>query len=340
MEKESIPKITERQSAGFYALKGIAILMVVCAHMTASKELDASGEFARNLRSIAGTLGVPCFFFASGFFFRRSPGDSAAFWRKKASTIIVPWLIGATVTFALYSLKDRNAADLAVRFVKWFLGIGSWLYYMSVLLCCFVWFKFVTGRVNIWLTFALTCASLVMTRLGIIPDTEWFTSYVNPFNWLGFFGLGVLARWSERFALFEKKRPALLALGALSLVAGGACRFYFNDFVDASGKSLSGYASFFAIPTELGTLAVALALASLTAKNKLIVDVGKKSFAIYLYHMPFVSVVNLLVPQREPIGILIAPVVALAFVYLAFVVLEFVAKKARCEGALKYLGLR
>lgn len=340
MEKESIPKITERQSAGFYALKGIAIFVVVGAHLVASADLEPLSLSVCRLRALIGHAGVIGFLFASGFFFKRAPGDSVAFWRKKASTIVVPWLIGAVVTFALYNLRDRNAADLAVRFVKWFLGIGSWLYYLSVLLCSFVWFKFVTGRVNIWLTFALTCASLVMTRLGLIPENDWFTPYVNPFNFIGFFGLGILARQSRRFVLFEERRPVLCALGLLTFIVCVGCRFYFNDFVDEDGNKVIAYLSFFAVPLELGALAVALALARLTAKSKLIVDVGKKSFAIYLYHLPFVGVVSRLVPQREPIGILIAPVVALAFVYLAFVVLEFVAKKARCEGALKYLGLR
>ena len=344
MENESIPPITERQSAAFYALKGLAIIPVVCAHCTNGAGGGDLAALLFKLRSIVGTLGVPCFFFASGYFYKRLSGDALNFWRKKIPTIFVPWLVAAILTFAYWTLKDRNFADLLVRFVKWFLGIGSWFYFMTALICCFAWFKMAKDRFDLWTTMALTIGSMVATRLGYIPKGEWFTEYVNPFNWLGFFALGIWARRYAEKRLFEQKRPVWFALGLFALIAGVRARFYYNDFADAEGNPIVGYFSFFALPIELGALVVALGLANLLRKSRFFVDLGKKSFAVYFYHMPIVGIVCALFKRFEgpatPVLVVAAPLVAVLVAYLALLLLEFVAKKLRLTPALTLLGLR
>ncbi len=234
----ALPPVTERQSSAFYVLKGLAIISVICAHFVMGAADGDAAALAEKLRSVCGNLGVPCFFFAAGFFYRRSPRDFAPFWKKKLTTVVLPWFIGACVTFALYSFKDRNFADVPQRFCMWFLGLGSWLYFTTALMFCFAWFKVVTGRVNIWLTVALTVASVYMTRLGLIPYCEWFTAYVNPFNWFGFFGLGILARRSESLRLFEKKRPVLFVFGAALAALGVYGRFLTGKKCDLEIKEI------------------------------------------------------------------------------------------------------
>ena len=333
----ALPPVTERQSSAFYVLKGLAIISVICAHFVMGAADGDAAALAEKLRSVCGNLGVPCFFFAAGFFYRRSPRDFAPFWKKKLATVVLPWFIGACVTFALYSFKDRNFADVPQRFCMWFLGLGSWLYFTTALMFCFAWFKVVTGRVNIWLTVALTVASVYMTRLGLIPYCEWFTAYVNPFNWFGFFGLGILARRSESLRLFEKKRPVLFVFGAALAALGVYGRFYFDDF---SIELPSGYASAFAIPIEIGAGVVLIGLANLFAKSALLKDLGKKSFAIYLYHMPFVGLIKQLIPQSSVVGIILAPLAVAFALQLGFRILEWLAGRFRCAQILTYLGIR
>ena len=89
----ALPPITERQSAAFYVLKGLAIISVICAHFVMGAADGDAAALAEKLRSVCGNLGVPCFFFAAGFFYRRSPGDFAPFWKKKLTTVVLPWFI-------------------------------------------------------------------------------------------------------------------------------------------------------------------------------------------------------------------------------------------------------
>lgn len=334
-----LPPVTEHQSSAFYVLKGLAILWVISGHFGHGATAGEMAELAEKLRNVLCVIGVPCFFFAAGFFYRRSFRDFAPFWQKKLTTIVLPWFIGAFVTFALYSFKDHNFADIPQRFCMWFFGLGSWFYFMTGLVFCFAWFKIVTGRTNIWLTVALTVASIYMTRLGLIPYCKWFTAYVNPFNWFGFFGLGILARRSESLRLFEKKRPVLLFLFGLALAALGVYgRFYFNDL--SMNLPSGGYSSAFAVPIEVGSGIVLIGLANLFAKSSLLKDLGKKSFAIYLYHMPFVGLVKQLIPQSSVAGIVVAPIAVALVLLLGFRILEQLAGKFHCARILTYLGIR
>ena len=63
----ALPPVTERQSAAFYVLKGLAIISVICAHFVMGAADGDAAALAEKLRSVCGNLGVPCFFlWASG----------------------------------------------------------------------------------------------------------------------------------------------------------------------------------------------------------------------------------------------------------------------------------
>ena len=125
--------------------------------------------------------------------------------------------------------------------------------------------------------------------------------------------------------------------GAALAALGVYGRFYFDDF---SIELPSGYASAFAIPIEIGAGVVLIGLANLFAKSALLKDLGKKSFAIYLYHMPFVGLIKQLIPQSSVVGIILAPLAVAFALQLGFRILEWLAGRFRCAQILTYLGIR
>ena len=337
---EQLPPITERQSAAFFAFKGLAICAIVGAHIVRPSNL---GNLAENVYLWRCTIAQSAllFFFASGFFYKRTRGDSRSFWSKKFKTIVVPWLIAAAITFLYFTIKNRDfSSDIVERFFKWTIGVGTYFYFMTVLVCSFVYFKIVTGAPNLWMTFALTIASLISMRLGIVPAPNPAAFFLNPFNFFGFFALGILARRSQRLALLEKKRPILYAFGILLFIASGCARFYVNDFDDEAVRQC-GFLSYFIAPAGVGLIITLCALSDLLRRSRLLRDIGKKSFVIYLYHMPIAGIVGrLLIRQNNALAIIAAPILVTFITYAALVLFEKVMKKIGRDSVLTYVGLR
>ena len=127
--------------------------------------------------------------------------------------------------------------------------------------------------------------SLLLTATGVLApviNALHITNYLNVFNWVGIFALGMLAKQipAEKFYKFLKN-VRFFALGLFAVAVMLVC--VFDVWV--------GYFSYAGIWLELlGTLAILGVSTIRCFENKLVFDISNLSFTIYLTHMMVIGV--------------------------------------------------
>ena len=213
MVSESLPQINGLLSKRLYIMKALAILSVLFAHMPMP-------GFCGVVQTRAGVIGVVVFFTLSGFVFRRKP--LLDFWVGKLKSIVLPWLLAATITFVIHCLDDP--ADFGIlNWLLWTIGSRTLYYFVPMLLVCYATFFFfpLSSRGSLILM-GVGFASLLLTGTGIINFYQYSaftTNYLNPLNWLGYFAFGRWLRLNCAFEGFLNNKVVLgLATFALALL--------------------------------------------------------------------------------------------------------------------------
>lgn len=179
--------ITEKQSNSFWAIKAFAIFTVFFAHMPGH---SSNAEVFDRI----GLIGVPLFMLCAGFFYKKDPETGlGTFLNKKFKSLIIPWLVWGTITYCIHILKGIDVG--IVHYLKWILGIGTWLYFVPVLLCC----QILSRYLNNFVLLVLGLVSMFLSVYHVIPYNELFTPYVNPFNFVGYFAIGSLMRSYDKW---------------------------------------------------------------------------------------------------------------------------------------------
>lgn len=318
-------ELTKRQSDSLFVAKAFAILSVVCAHMSFTNEYF----FADTVRNCLGQIGVAIFFVISGFFYKRTNGDTKIFWAKKAKTALLPWVVLSSATFALSAILSGSLSGFPVSFIKYVLGIGSLYWYMSISFILFATFKFVTKKWQLIVCIIISIVSVYLTTFEIIPHNEYFNQYINPLNWIGFFALGLLLRQEN---LLEKiigiKVFAFSLVGLVISIVIAVLR----------GNEIKAYIDVTSIFTEVFGLILAINLSYLLANSKLLIDIGKKSFFIYLMHIQVAGLINTRLPYNEVFFIL-RPFIVLAVCYIIAVVFKLILKLLKLNKCNFVFGL-
>ncbi len=268
------------QSDFIWILKALAVLSIISAHVsgigntTTNRVAVAMSLFMQSF----GAVGVGVFFFLSGYlypFSRQKYTSFASFFRKKA-TMLIPWFFCGTLVYLYVAVrKGFHIIELLTSV----LGYYSSFWYMSILwILMLIFFQLYKSRLFLVISILLSIISSVIVGSQILPQTV-FHVYLNPFNWMIWFSLGIiineigldkLLRIVEKFKLpLSILMPLCFALLALW---GGNCHSYFQAWY---------------IPVELlsilALIAISLYIARVRART-LFIDVGKKSFSIYLLH--------------------------------------------------------
>lgn len=259
--------IGSEESQRIWSLKSIALISVFFAHMP----LGIDGTYMSYLFNLLGIVGVPSFFFLSGFL---DVGSCSNF-VTKAQRMMIPLLFWRTVTFiisvALNHGFSNSLSDLIFKWVKWVIGSGSIYYFVPVLLACILFASYVNEYI-------LIAMSLLSIGLGLqIPYGDMFTAYLNPFNFILYFSLGRLYRKSS-YVLKEKT----LVLLSIFLVVLYLCIWRMQP------------------PSYFNICYVPFSLVSLYLLNELLkkvnpswlVEIGKLSFVIYLSHIQCAGFIN------------------------------------------------
>ncbi|WP_228098854.1 acyltransferase [Pedobacter sp. MC2016-24] len=253
-------------------LKVFSIISVIMAH---SRSVDYG--FLSIITERLGTIGVVCFLFIAGYFFNPDKYGFKNFFYNKVTTILVPWVFTGTVVYLVI-----NRFELGT-WLNWLIGNGSYLYYLTTLMICYlIMFKIKNNKLKLGLLI-LTVTSLILTSFGYLDQisNRFFGisqvyNYLNCFNWLGFFILGMISRGkmesinaklAEHKYLFFLLFILFLGLGLLIEPEKG------------------GYFSKLAIPCEiLGAICFWNLSALSFFDNKYIYSISAFTFSIYLIH--------------------------------------------------------
>ncbi len=191
-----------------YFLKATAIITVALAH---SYYTELPYPELISILARISRLGVFVFFFLAGYFFH----ISSHFVSKKFLRIGVPWIVCACIMYG-YQCAHLHHAFTGMGLINYFIGNGTYLYFLSVLCGCYVlcWpcHKYPVLLVVYILALAISSylTDINVFSTDIHPD-QWFFCYLNPylnvFNWVGIFALGLwfqLSNKLEQLAQFTR----------------------------------------------------------------------------------------------------------------------------------------
>lgn len=301
----------------FYAYKAMAIVFVAMMHCvyTTRPVSRAAGAF--------GILGVPIFFFTSGFFFDRRE-STKVFWKKKMRSIVIPWILYGTLLY-LFACALNNFSKIELPFLRWIIGNGSWLYFVPVLIQCFILLRICDNKWFDMVVFLLFILSNVLCVRGIIEDLPWCSKNQMVLNWCGFFQLGMLARKNILAVMkFLNRKPVKAAAVGLWILS--AIYYFTTNHV--------GYWSPVALVHELlGIVAFFVIADTCLKKVNLLVDIGRNTYVIFFLHMQFgiPTVRRIFTPlgimKHEWLLFLLQPASIVLSVYAGIKVLQMISKK-------------
>ncbi|KQS48660.1 hypothetical protein ASG38_05850 [Flavobacterium sp. Leaf359] len=251
----------------FNVAKVFFILSVILAH---SRVNDSS--FYSAIAERLGCLGVITFFFISGYFFNISKYGVLGFFKKKITSIFIPWLFLGTLVFVFSDYpKSLNS------WLNWIIGNGTYLYYLTILIFCYLLFSFFNKKGASYFFIISTIISLFLTSFDFFGylDPYKINNYLNPFNWIGFFSLGHIMknRVIGLIPFLNKNAPYIL--------------FFYFIFIWISIKAEGhyGYFSKLAIPNEILGMTVIFSISSLKIfRKENFIKISEFTFSIYLIH--------------------------------------------------------
>ena len=306
-------------STMFSTARIYCLISIVAAH------LYFPGTFSTIVLFRLGTIGVVGFLAMAGYFYRPSKfGSFFNLLKKKVITLILPWFVMGMLTWGYNALLNPYRRS-AIELVKWVLGNGTFLYYMPVLMFCFVLF-YKNNTTTLSVAILVNVASIVLTAAGVVKpiiETLHITSYLNPLNWIGFFAAGMLLqRINEERILFFLKRYRYLFIVVFVI-----CFVFALVFEDIK----LDYFSYLAIPYEVvGILAVFSVSTFVITDKKFFSYLSSSSFTIYLTHMIFIGVLDGYL-AKVAILRLLSPFVIIALAFGFLMLGLYISRKIKLE---------
>lgn len=304
-----------------------AIISVIMAHSR-----NVSYDYLSIFTERIGAVGVITFLIISGYYYNVEKYGRLLFFKNKIKTIVVPWVFTGTLLYLI---------GLKFNFIDWFLwiiGYKTYLYYLSILLCCYFIFSFFKSVQFLYFSVIITLVSLLLTSFGII-DSFWkicfpnfiFYNYFNIFNWIGFFAIGILLKHKMELLIETVTSKWLL------LFCSYICFVVVSVYVEPKN---GGYFSSLAFFTELFGFIVILALSTRKIFHKeTIFRISELSFAIYLTQF-------LVFPFRKfffnhPIMEFINPLVLLSLITFFLIIGAHIANYLKLNNVYELLlGIR
>ena len=321
----------QKTSNAVYIAKAFAVLSIVSAHCAYVSENSCRlNLFASRLLNSFGSIGVGIFLLFAGYFMSGTKLNIREFFLKKAKSLAVPWLFCGTLVYFYVYLRSGGISIKS--WILWVLGDQTYLYYMTVLcLLYFICFFFRKNRIVLFAFIFVSVISNVLTALGLLDGIN---PYLNPFNFLVYFCIGLLIAnygFLEKFFSFSKKY-LLLFISAFVLL------FLITAYLEIG----ISYFKLYFIPVEVLAFLTVSGIAYKFSNNELLRNIGKASFAIYMLHMPIAGITaNIFGKVDFFLLTLLRPFIVLITVYAAIKLLTFVVKNRKASGFIYTLiGMR
>lgn len=311
-------------------IKGFAILSVISAHCNSVTKTSAYITLVQSkILSSFGTVGVVLFFVVSGFLFHPEKYTPIKFWKNKAKFLVIPWFISAVAVYLYVYLRKSGIGIFS--FVRFFIGSGSYCYYLTVLLCCYLLFYFKIMRSRIVLILCELCTLISI----LFFYSKGISSYLDLTNWIGFFAFGIhINEFSNDFknivALINKIWFVILI--SITYVALVILQIFSGNHI-----SYWGYRN---VPVVImGSLCLFL-VSGLVVKFEIFAKkvgfMGKNSLFVYLWHMPFAGISTKFLPQIT----ILRPLIISLVLGMVIWTLNIIIKKLKMSKLALLIGLK
>lgn len=241
-------------------------------------------------------IAVPFFFIASGYYLE-AHYEQASCWRreviKRVRTLVVPFLVWATVLLFYYICKDvladrspmhwfgirqlSSAYGLDLRSAP----IGPYWYlrylFMLVIISPFVRkLATVPGLIALFILY------------GAICPTTWLVTLPCPMFWL--YGFSLLGLFYFTLGIYLRRNPAALCMKrtpAIVSLASSFVLFVLHYLLLRQGLQIEAYACYLGIPLAL------LGLFNLMSQRPLSRQVASLGFPLYMLHWPMIDALRI-----------------------------------------------
>ena len=331
--KEMTLSQKKKVSNVFNISRCIAILSVITAHTS----FDIDNLVLYNLIKRFSSIGVIVFIIISGYYFNPKKYNTIKnFMKSKLSTIVIPWFVIGTLVFLEARIVMGQSIDV-LSWLKFLIGHNSYLYYLTVLMICYlIYFYPVKNNqttIVCVISVVITVLSQQLTAWEFIDVSKInLTNYLNVFNWIGYFCLGILLKEINVYNLLTVFKKHIVLFIVL----------WFVIFALAYRLDIkTGYFSLFGIPSQLMGAIALFGVCSFDAFDcKLTRYISKISFCVYLVHMAVVSIVYKFLGNLNFIKLLV-PLVTLLSISVTLFVCEKVSYKLKIAGLFyKLSGIR
>ena len=332
----------------FYVLRFFAILAVVMAHSVYT--LIPNDTVVKVFNSF-GRCGVIIFFIISGYYFRKEKYENVfQLLKAKLKTIVIPWIIWGLAIYCTRFTSTGLYFNLK-EIMLWLLGFGTYLYFLTIyilLLCIFQILPKKSGIQVILLLCTLINVYLVAGNIGpysvlestnVRPELIYLLTYLNIFNWIGFFTLGLLLR---KLNLFENKdifnninpRAFIYKIVINLLIISLLVYMILNEKGNTYWTNNS-------IWIEMSFFVIFFQVSKLLKDVKYIQEIGKVTMPIYLIHFLIEGFIfNKVLPESIIMG-LIRPLISVLVVYWLLQLGLFISKKIHLQRLYTtFLGLK
>lgn len=170
-----------------------------------------------------------------------------------------------------------------------------------------------------------------MVTTYLFPNNPVLTNYIEPLNWAPFFGLGVLSRKNDKIHDLFMKCGGIFS-GIVMLLVVILCTI--------SSRNI-GYFSQGAYLVQLTGIFVLIYLSKLCFNLTIIKKIGQYSFSIYLFHLPFASILNVVFNHFMICDyfLLLKPLIVIAITFFLLLGMEFILKKNnKAKRLLRLIG--
>ena len=307
----------------FDIAKTIATFSIICAHLSPITSKDIFSIKISWLYNLFGIIGVPLFFFVSGYLFFLNTDNFKKFMNKKLRQIIIPWIFVGTFCYLIVFYFKHNLSF--INYLKFISCYGSYLYFLSVLLILYlINFKFKINNMFLYSSLIIGIISLV---LNIIYGENSF-SYINFCNWIPYFNLGMLVSKNNKISdLFKFCRKNMFIFFITFLIV---FLYSFINNIEINYWTLVGiiviltfWGMFFGIIYD--------------KKSKINTFFGENSLVFYLIHMP---IAGICVRIMNGYFIIFRLFLTLLITYIVIYLYKFFTKKLNLEKLNILIGVK
>lgn len=312
--------ISERESLSIDYMKTISIFFVIAAHVILPSQTNLISKVITSLWDIFSNTGVVIFFVIGGFFYSRNEGDTKTFWSKKFFRIILPWLFCSVSLYFVLNVFITKSISV-VNCFKYVLGSGSLYYYATVYTFFLLIFKYFYKKEYIlYGLIAIQIISLTLSTCGfsVTLPFDFFTDYLNPIYWVGYFAFGVISR-KHRLDKIAYKNNFVLIISLLTSIVV----IYFIFIREYYGY-FDILVSIFCILQLIIIARFSYFISKFDSLKKLRI-IGTSSYCIYLLHMPIVQGIFFNLPQSLFLNVF-SPILGLAIMMILIIFGKYVCK--------------